>query len=182
MKRKLFDALFLATLLAVAGCVGSEPVSLEARLAGLAAGSALQTDGERYVLEPAGGGLQTVIGMSFTNPSDQPMYIVNCQGGLNTPLEKRVDGRWVPYWSPVLLLCLSPPIVVEPGATLTRSLTIWGALPGNNAHPAWASADVEGTYRMRLEGLVWNYRTTGQEFGAPVPAEARISNEFTLRR
>jgi hypothetical protein len=180
MKKRPRDAALLVTLFAIAGCSGQNPFSVNARFAEFDEGSTLSTDASSYVLEPDGVGLRTVIGLSFTNPSNQPMYIVNCHGGLNTTLEKRVNGEWVPYWSPALLMCLSPPIVIEPGETLTRSLAIWGALPGSNAGPAWASADVEGTYRMVLGSLVWNYTTEGQRFGDPVPVGLRTSNEFTL--
>jgi hypothetical protein len=181
MKNRLRDAALLVILFAIAGCSGQNPFSVNARFTEFDADSRLTTDAESYVLEPDGVGLGTVIGLSFTNPSNQPMYIVNCHGGLNTTLEKRVNGEWVRYWSPALLMCLSPPIVVGPGETLTRSLAIWGALPGNNVEPAWASADVEGTYRMELGSLVWNYSAGGQPFGDPVPVELRTSNEFTLR-
>ncbi|TVP46736.1 MAG: hypothetical protein EA350_06475 [Gemmatimonadales bacterium] len=181
MKQRLHDAALLVTLFALAGCSGQNPFSVNARFTELDAGSWLTTDASSYVLESDGVGLRTVIGLSFTNPSSQPMYIVNCRGGLNTTLEKRVNGEWVHYWSPALLMCLSPPIVVEPGETLTRSLSIWGALPGSNAGPAWASADVEGTYRMVLGSLVWNYSAGGQPFGDAVPVELRTSNAFTLR-
>jgi hypothetical protein len=61
-------------------------------------------------------------------------------------------------------------------------IPVWGALPGTNAAPAWASANVAGTYRMVLDEVVWNYTTQGQSFGQPVPLELRTSNEFTLRR
>jgi hypothetical protein len=181
MKQSSRDAVVLATLLAIAGCRGLDPFSPDERHAWLETGNALRTDAASYVLEPHGVGLKTVIGMSFTNQSQQRMYIVNCHGGLSTALEKRVNGSWVPYWSPAMLMCLSSPIVVEPGATLTRSVTVWGALPGTNAGPAWASADVEGTYRMVLGSLVWNYTTDGQGFGDPVPLGLRTSNEFALR-
>jgi hypothetical protein len=78
----------------------------------------------------------------------------------------------------IVLLCLSAPIIIEPGATLTRTINVRGALPvpGTNAAPAWASADVEGTYRMILGGVHWRGTTS------EVPLELRTSNEFTLRR
>lgn len=137
----------------------------------------LRTDSSTYLLDPEWVGLGTEIGISFTNGSSRRMYIPNCNGGLNTVLEKRVNGGWVPYWSPVRLLCRSDPIIIEPGSTLTRTIDVWGALPGMNAVPAWASADVEGTYRMVLGSVGWNDGTPEL-----VPLELRTSNEFLLRR
>jgi hypothetical protein len=175
-------AMAVAVMLTTA-CHGLGPFSPESDpKRGMTAGSALRTDATSYLLEPVGSGLSTQIGISFTNASTRRMYIVNCHGGLSTTLEKRVNGSWVPYWSPILLMCLSPPIIIEPGATLTRTINVWGAPPGTNAGPAWAAADVEGTYRMVLGSVVWNYTTQGQSFGQPVPLEVRTSNQFTLRR
>jgi hypothetical protein len=61
------------------------------------------------------------------------LYIVNCRDGMHTPLDKWVDGRWVRYLTPIGAHCLSAPIVVEPGATLTRRVEVSVALPGH--HP-----------------------------------------------
>lgn len=163
-----------------AACHGLGPLSPELDGQGAAtAGAGLRTDGSSYLLEPQWVGLKTEIGISFANTSDRRMYIPNCNGGLYTTLEKRVNGGWVSYWSPVMQLCSSPPIIIEPGATLTRTINVWGALPGpgTNAAPAWASADVEGTYRMVLGMVLWHDTTP-----EAVPLELRTSNEFTVRR
>jgi hypothetical protein len=182
MKQRSIRATLLGTLFAIVGCATADPVSPDEWLAGFEDGSGLRTNATSYVLEPDWVGLKTVIGIRFTNPSPQTMYIVNCRGGLGTTLEKRVNGAWVPYWAPVLMMCLSEPIIVKPGETLTRDVPVWGALPGNNAGPEWASANVEGTYRMVLGNVVWNYTTEGQRFGDPVPQALLTSNEFTLRK
>jgi hypothetical protein len=166
-----------AAVTLTAACQGLGPLSPEPDAQGAAtAGTGLRTDASSYLLEPQWVGLRTEIGISFPNTTGRRMYIPNCHGGLNTRLEKRVDDSWVPYWSPVLLLCVSAPIIIEPGATLTRTINVWGALPDTNAGPAWASADVEGTYRMVLGGVAWQGTTE------EVPLELRTSNEFTLRR
>lgn len=182
MRHRLPHAAVLALAMAIAGCAGMDPAGPDGQYTGLSAGSGLTLDASSYLLEADWVGLKTVIGISFTNRSPRTMYIVNCQGGLSTTLEKRIDDRWVPYWSPTMLMCLTPPITIKPGATLTRSVTVWGALPGHNAGPEWASDDVAGTYRMVLGSVVWNYTTKGQRFGDPVPLELRTSGEFELRR
>jgi hypothetical protein len=168
-----------ATVSLPTACQGLGPLSPEPDAQGAAAGTGLRTDGSSYLLEPQWVGLRTEIGISFANMSDRRMYIPNCNGGLYTPLEKRVDGGWESYWSPLSAMCSSAPIIIEPGATLNRTINVWGALPlpGTNAAPGWASTDVEGTYRMVLGGVFWNGRTSEM-----VPLELRTSNEFTLRR
>jgi hypothetical protein len=182
MKRMSARAVLLGALFAIVGCATADPISPDEWLAELEGDSGLRTDATSYVLKPDWVGLKTVIGIRFTNSSPQTMYIVNCRGGLGTRLEKRVNGTWVPYWSPVLMMCLSEPILVKSGETLTRDVPVWGALPGNNTVPEWASADVEGTYRMVLGNVVWNYTTEGQRFGDAVPPALLTSNTFTLRR
>jgi hypothetical protein len=177
-------AVMLLALLLTAACSSLDNLGPDDRGEfGTGSGThALTTDSASYLLTPDWVGLKTTIGIRFENRSDRTMYIVNCRGGLAPVLQKRVSGQWVEYWSPVVLMCLSPPIVIEPGAHIERSLPIWGALPGNNAAPEWRSPDVPGTYRMVLGSVVWNYSDRGQSFGDPVPLELRVSNEFTLRR
>jgi hypothetical protein len=142
----------------------------------------INTDADVYDLREQWMGLGFDLEITLRNTAEQPLYIVNCNGALAPSLQKLVDGRWEVWWSGVSQLCLSQPIVIAPGDSLTRKMNIWGAMPGRNAAPAWASADVAGTYRLRLHNLVYNYTDQGQRFGDPVPAAQQFSNEFVLRR
>jgi hypothetical protein len=146
----------LAALFAVAGC--SSPESQAERANGVEIGGALRTDARSYRLKRDWVALKTEIGIRLTNQSQQTMYIVNCRGGMHTPLDKWVDGRWVRYLTPIGADCLSAPIVVEPGATLTRSVEVWGALrattpiqpgrlPKSRARTAWCWRKLYGTTR-----------------------------------
>lgn len=173
---RLSHALLVLPLLA--GCAEWQ---LSAPAASAAASDApITTTAASYALRHADGGIATEVGIRFENESDRTMYIVNCRGLLAPVLEKRVDGAWVRYWSPALPRCLSAPIVIEPGAAIDERIQVWGAMPGMNWAPVWASAHVAGTYRIVLHSIVYDYDGDRQGFGEPVPLELRVSNEFTL--
>lgn len=141
----------------------------------------VQTDSLIYRLEREWAGLRTTIRFSFTNPLPDTVYMVNCNGVVSGQLEKRSDGgQWIAMWSPVLPACLSPPVVIAPGATYEGTLPVWGALPGTNAAPQFNSSEVEGVYRMVWGSLVLHYDDSRQGFGDPVPLSVRISNAFVL--
>jgi hypothetical protein len=163
----------------VGGCTAS-PLGPHGEGGGI--GKPITTDAQAYVLRSQGSALTADIAIRFENRAASAMYIVNCNGGLAPVLEKRVGDAWVPYWAPILSLCLSSPIVIAPGASIERVLSVWGALPGTNQAPQWASAEMAGTYRIVLQNVVHNYDDRRQDFGAPVPLELRVSNEFTLTR
>jgi hypothetical protein len=134
----------------------------------------------RYLFEPSSVGFKTAIGIAFTNQSPETIYAVNCLGMLVPVLEKRVDGGWMPFWAPVVLDCLSAPIVFAPGSTHRATLQIWGALPGRNYGPEFRSDDIEGTYRIVLDYLVTRYAANRYPFGDSVPLKLRYSNSFFL--
>lgn len=140
----------------------------------------IQTDATFYSLREDWVGLETEISLSYENQTADTLYIVNCLGGLATVLEKKVDGGWEKFWSPILLACLSAPIIVEPRGVLVDTLHLWGALPGHNAGPEFKSEHVEGVYRIVLHNLVFNYDEDHRGFGDPVPLEYRVSNHFVL--
>lgn len=169
-----------AAALVLAACATGEPLApLELADAG-GEHAPIRTDAATYVLRPYLSGYGTDIGIRFENRSQSRMYAVNCQQQLAPVLQKKLHGEWVTWWSPVLLGCLSAPIVLQPGEVLERRLQVWGALPGTNWAPQWQSAELDGTYRVVLSSLVYNYTDQGQRFGDPVPLSLRVSNEFTL--
>jgi hypothetical protein len=140
----------------------------------------IQTDETSYSLRDDWVGLAAEIPLRWENQTANTLYIVNCRGALAPVLEKRVGWRWEVFWTPTLQACLSPPIVIEPGAVLVDTLHLWGALPGNNAGPEFKSDDVGGVYRIVMHSVVFNYDSDRQGFGDPVALEYRISNLFAL--
>src|SRR5690606_7265231 len=108
------------------------------------------------------------VAFRYTNDTGQTTSIVNCNGGLNTSLEKHVDGTWEQFYDPALLMCLSPPIHIAARETYEGTARIHGALPGRNAAPEFASADLDGEYRLVWGSLVHDYDENRPGFGEPM--------------
>lgn len=164
-----------------AGCAAADITSL----ASLSAGQdpPIRTDAASYQFRAWGhNGVAADIPIRFHNVTGRTLHIVNCHGQLAPVLQKRVGDEWQDFWSPVLLMCLSSPIVIPAGRTLERTIQVYGTLPSGNSSPEFRSDDVDGTYRIVLGSIVLNYDSRRQQFGDPVPIEYRVSNEFELRR
>lgn len=139
----------------------------------------IQTGQVSYTLVASGDGLEAKIDYVFTNLTEGRVYLVNCNGGFALALERQDGDAWKQVWAPLLLGCLSAPIVIERGATLADTIRVWGAPPGANADPRFDRDDPSGVYR-----IVWiNALSSFQDhlpFGPQIPEEYRISNSFLL--
>lgn len=166
-----FRAAVLATL---AGCGGSLLESV--------AEPAIRTDQSEYRLRQTALGLETQILFTFRNRTGGAVYVPNCRGDAPPVLEKLVDGEWVRAWAPVILLCLSPPIVIQAGARHADTLRVLGCHPQNNCAPKFEVAEVEGTYRLLWPHVLTSYDDRRHPFGDPLPVGERISNTFVLER
>lgn len=140
----------------------------------------LQTDRLAYTLRRADGGLNAEIPFTYTNRTGNGVYVVNCNQSAPPILEKRIEGRWETAWAPVVLLCLSPPIVIEAGETYSDTLRVYGGDSTSDIYPRFRGEEVEGTYRLVWLGVVHNYDPDRQGFGDELALEERISNTFTL--
>lgn len=145
-------------------------------------GLSIRTERAEYTVSRRGQLLETTIGLSLTNGTEGPAYLVTCHGVHPPHLEKRVGDRWVTAYAAAVPQCLGPPEVVEPGETFPYSFRVSAGLPGSDYHPGFAVDPIPGTYR-----LVWTvYRTWEPDgdrpgLGEQFPREATVSNEFTLR-
>jgi hypothetical protein len=117
---------------------------------------------------------------AFTNTSADTMYMINCNGALSPVLEKSTGSGWEVFLLAASNACLSAPIVILPGAALEDTLYLRGALPDNNAGPAFPSKDITGQYRVSFSGMVWHYNTGRQNFGDTIPFELRCSAPFFI--
>jgi hypothetical protein len=163
--------------LAVAGCGNSLLAPLEHDILSDAAldrtierdtGAPVQTDSLVHHLRDQRPWYSVEIPFRYRNDTGRTISIVNCQGGLNIGLEKRVGDEWRTFYQPVLLMCLSAPINIAPGETFARAAQIIGALPDRGGAPEFGSDDLDGEYRLVWASLVHDYRDTGQSFGQPV--------------
>ena len=140
----------------------------------------LQTDALTYELVWGDPGLMVSIPYTFTNRTGGSVFLVNCLGGFGFHLEREDRGDWRPAWSPVLLDCLSPPIVIEEDEVWVDTLEVWGGLPGGNFGPRFDVADPAGTYRVVWDAALSSYDADGPPFGRPLPLPQRVSNTFQL--
>ena len=117
--------------------------------------------------------------MTFTNRTTATANFVNCQGGTGVELQKLVDDKWTSVWSPALLACLSPPIIVAPGGTHQSIISIFAGYPGSNYFPQFGTTAITGVYRAVWTEVVTDYQDR-LPFGNPLPLPHRISNQFTI--
>jgi hypothetical protein len=134
----------------------------------------IQTDSPQYDLQPEWIGWRVDIPYVFINRTGGTVYLANCNGGFGLHLEREDSGSWHTAWSPVILLCLSPPIVIERNVTFTDTLHVWGVPPGSDAIPQFDVDDPSGTYRIVWDAAHWS--------SEQIPLVMRISNRFLLRR
>lgn len=170
-----------AALILAAACVGDATAPADAWIADLSpAESAIVTVDSNFVLRAEHGALWGDIPFQFTNLSDRGMSLPNCNGTYPIVLEKRNGDAWDYAWSGTMMGCISPPLVVESGATMSGAQTIAAGLPGSNYAPLFASPTVDGTYRLVLASVHWAFDEAGNR-GVLVPERLRTSNEFTIR-
>jgi hypothetical protein len=141
----------------------------------------LRTDAPEYRLRRQDGILEAEIGFTFRNETDRPVYVVNCNRIAPPTLEKLDGGQWVRVWEAAVPLCLSPPIVIEPGTTHTDTLHFTAGPRGGDIYPQLGVDDPTGTYRLVWHRLVFDYDEDRDGFGEPVPLEQRVSNRFVFR-
>lgn len=128
----------------------------------------IQTDRLQYVLTETDAGWSAEIGYAFTNRTGRAVTVAHCAGAYSLKLQQRRAGGWVDAWPPLLPLCLSVPVVIEPGAD--RAGTVWFI-----ARPNDFEVDrVAGVYRIVWTGVFFD------SSGGEVPLWARVSNAFEL--
>lgn len=142
------------------------------------AAPALRTSADRYTLRRTPTGYEASIPFTYTNPTDAAVYVPSCRGAHPPSLEKRVDDGWELAWSPVVLLCLGPPVVIQAGESHADTLRLTAGYPGSDQASQFTVEDPEGEYRM-----VWTvYESYDPDSGRgePLPLRHRISNTFVL--
>ena len=141
----------------------------------------VQTQGTEFDLVSRNGMLEGSVPYTYRNTLPDTLYIVNCLGQVAASFQKKSGDTWQNFWSPTVLLCLSPPVKIAPGTSITGTARIYGSRAGANSYPQLPNGDLTGTYRLLISPVVFHYTDRGQRFGAPVPLEQRVSNEFRLR-
>ncbi|MCY3808916.1 MAG: Ig-like domain-containing protein [Gemmatimonadetes bacterium] len=146
---------------------------------------AIVTDGDSFELtkEEWGGHTwyTTAIPYSFTNRTGSKVYLPNCRGGFEIKLEVEAAGDWIYYWSPILLNCLSPPIVIEPDEVYQGFVDVLGCTSGGSCAPRLTLPRTDSTaHRIVWTDALSSYDEDGPPWGDLIPLEERVSNHFTL--
>ncbi len=144
-------------------------------------GAPIVTDRASYTLQRGSHGWEGEISFEYTNRTDRTISMVNCNGSFALRLEKWEEGDWVSAWSPPIPMCLSPPIEIEPGATYSRTVPVFGGFPDSNTHPQFNVDEIDGTYRLVIESAYWNYDHDGPPWGVQLPLEERASHTIEIR-
>jgi hypothetical protein len=133
----------------------------------------IQTDAPEYFLQSDWIGWSADIPYIFTNRTGATVQLPNCNGGFSLHLERKDRGVWRTAWSPVLLMCASPAIVINRGSRFADTLHVWGAPPSASAYPQFDTEHPSGTYR-----IVWDAVSSSLQ---GIPLTMRVSNEFLLK-
>ena len=126
-----------------------------------------EVDSAAYTLRRDGDGLTASIGWIFRNPVADTIQVVHCNGHIIMDLQMRTAEGWDYVWRAMTNGCLSAPIEIAPGDSLSGRMEVWGAEPGHPNLPTFTTADLDGEFR-----LVWHQPRTDftmdpTQFGAP---------------
>lgn len=177
MKRWL--PVLLAGAVAAAGCAAADTLALgEQPLS--RAGAPIRTDRDVYQVRKTQHSYELTMELAYVNPTSGPVYIPTCHTPHPPALQKWVGGEWVTAYSPVVLECLGPPVVIGRGETYRYTYRV-EASHRPNTFPRFEVAEVPGTYR-----LVWHILGTWEPsgpqpgLGEELPLEQRVSDSFRL--
>lgn len=139
---------------------------------------ALQTHAALYRFSASYESIRVNIPYVFTNLTGSAVYLVNCDGRFAWRLERKVGDEWQTAWQPVQRACLSPPIVIAPGRSLSGTLIVeLGTIPWSNAPPTF---DVSQPFRLLWTGVLSSIDGSQYPAGPEIPETYRASNTFRL--
>lgn len=142
---------------------------------------AIVPDGTEFLLQSGQDVLSGVIPFTFTNHSDQPASIPNCNGTYSLVLEKESNDSWVKALSGDMMMgCLSSPIVIAPGGVMVDTLRIIAGHQGSITYPQFIDKPAGNIYRLSIARVYWDY-DEDEGRGLLLPEGLRTSNNFTIR-
>ncbi len=144
---------------------------------------AIDTDATSYLIEGVGFGSSIAVDYDFTNLSDETIYFVNCGGTIEARLDRWTVSGWRVAYAPAYPLCLSPPVIVSPGGTESRTFLLHGLVPDVSSFDPWEPGTrPPGTYRLVVTSAVHDYDEDASGFGRSVALEFLTSNPFEVRQ
>jgi hypothetical protein len=148
----------------------------------------ITTDRERYTPEDFGNYVTYTIEVSYTNTTDESVYLVPCSGTPPPParqLERFDGGQWQFNYRP---FCRTgpgpvPATEVEPNEGFTADLILdiyTTRTPENYGYPLLGTDIMTGVNRFVFD-IVASVDENGVANGDLLPLEQRVSNAFELR-
>lgn len=136
----------------------------------------LVTDAALYMLRAEGPSYRTTIEFEMENTTGVVLSSARCTTVPPPVLEKKVDGRWVLAYAPVVPACRHViNFQVAPDEVFRHAFDIQSGRPGTTLMPQFEVEPIPGTYRLR-----WGLRL-GPDPEAPGAALVHlVSNEFVL--
>lgn len=173
---------FLVLLSIFSLCSGTTGCDKLSGFSGGGSGSApIETSRSVYTATIEDGTVVLDIPHTFTNGTDDTVYIVNCRESFAIKLQKRVGGAWVDAVGLVIPQCLSPVIEVAEGESYSHTLQIRAGLPSSDMEPRFEVDRVDGVYRIVWIDVLESYNSGTYPFGEQIPLEQRVSNSFEIR-
>ena len=118
--------------------------------------------------------------LTYRNPLAVAVAVPACHIPARPMLQKLVGGEWVRAFSPVELLCITPPLVIPSRGTYQFRYQIRADAHDLARWPGATDGSLAGTYRLRWwVGVRDRQADTG--VGTPLPEESVVSNSFELR-
>ena len=144
--------------------------------------SLMQTASTDFTLRADGPIHRLDIPYRYRNTTGATVYLVNCNGDVSPALDRLEDDRWVRAWSPEMNGCLSPPVVIHPGALYSDTLRFAAGLDGNPSYNQMAWVGESGVFRLNWEQALSSFDADTHPFGPKIEVAHRVSNPFTIRR
>ena len=140
----------------------------------------IQTDATRYVSHEGPYGPEITIHATFTAPKDRTVYVLHCNGAISTAMQRLVGNKWVNAWSAETNSCLSPPIVLAPGAQHKDTMTFRRVTDIVIYAPNNRDVIQPGTYRLVWHNVLTSFDINARPFGPDLPLEQRVSAPITI--
>ena len=132
----------------------------------------VETDSTAYHVLTTDSWHEVTIGVTFRNPTFNEVHIPTCHAPHPPVVEKLGRSGWVTVYSPMVLLCLGPPVRIAPGEAYSMTYRVIGARLPDSA-PRLEVDEIAGTYRL-------NWRALHTSSGRALPLAYRASSPFQL--
>jgi hypothetical protein len=117
---------------------------------------------------------------TYANPTNRPIYIVQCRVPPAFVQRLSESGAWELFWGSSLS-CLSAPTVIAPNDSFSSTLQFRAVEFGvEGLSPRFSREDLNGTYRIVFLNVVHLDDPSQYPNGSLLPESERVSNPFEM--